>query len=101
MLGADGVQRITITADDTLRYHPSLVEMTPGTIEITLVNVGTVSHTLSQAGPPQPDEPSAGVPQLGGGNRTTMSLKLTRPGDYPFLCGYHSAEGMYAVIRVR
>jgi plastocyanin len=30
-----------------------------------------------------------------------MSLKLTRPGDYPFQCGYHSAEGMYAVIRVR
>jgi plastocyanin len=30
-----------------------------------------------------------------------MTLKLTQPGDYPFQCGYHAAEGMYAVIRVR
>jgi deferrochelatase/peroxidase EfeB/plastocyanin len=101
VLGADGTQRITVTADDTLRYHPSVIEMAPGTIEIAFVNSGSLPHTLSESGVPLPDEPFAGVPQLAGGARTTMSLKLIRPGDYPFQCGYHSAEGMYAVIRVR
>jgi deferrochelatase/peroxidase EfeB/plastocyanin len=101
VLGPDGVQRITVAADDALRYHPSVIQMVPGTIEITFQNKGDLPHTLSESGPPQPGEPSAGVPQLAGGHQTRMSLKLTRPGDYPFQCGYHSAEGMYAVIRVR
>ncbi|GAA1957847.1 Dyp-type peroxidase [Catenulispora subtropica] len=101
VLGPDGVQRITVTADDSLRYHPSVIEMAPGTIEVTFKNAGTLPHTLSEDGPPLPGEPVAGVPQLAGGDQTTMSLKLTQPGDYPFQCGYHAAEGMYAVIRVR
>ncbi|OLE26753.1 MAG: hypothetical protein AUG49_07315 [Catenulispora sp. 13_1_20CM_3_70_7] len=100
VLGADGVQRITVTADDTLRYHPSVIEMSPGTVEITFKNAGTLPHTLSEDGT-LPDEPRAGVDNLAAGDQTTMSLKLTRPGDYPFQCGYHAAEGMYAVIRVR
>jgi plastocyanin len=56
---------------------------------------------MSEDGPPLPGEPAAGIAQLAGGDQTTMSLKLTQPGDYPFQCGYHAAEGMYAVIRVR
>ncbi|MFD0636339.1 Dyp-type peroxidase [Catenulispora yoronensis] len=101
VLGADGIQRITVTADDSLRYHPSIIEAAPGTVEITFRNTGTVPHTLSEDGSPRPGESAAGIPQLAGGDQTTMSLKLTQPGDYPFQCGYHAAEGMYAVIRVR
>ena len=101
VLGPDGVQRITVTADDSLRYHPSIIEAVPGTVEITFKNSGTVPHTMSEDGPPLPGEPVAGVANLAGGDQTTMSLKLTRPGDYPFQCGYHAAEGMYAIIRVR
>ena len=101
VLGADGIQRITVTADDTLRYHPSVIQMKPGTIKITFRDSGTVPHTLSESGAPQPGEPSAGVANLSGGQQTTMSLKLTRPSDYPFQCGYHANEGMYAVIEVR
>ncbi|NUP50595.1 MAG: Dyp-type peroxidase [Catenulispora sp.] len=101
VLGPDGVQRITVTADDNLRYHPSVIEAAPGTIEVTFKNTGTLPHTMSEDGPPQPGEPAAGIAQLAGGDQTTMSLKLTQPGDYPFQCGYHAAEGMYAVIRVR
>ena len=100
-MGPDGVQRITVTADDTLRYHPSVIEMKPGTIEVTFKNSGTLPHTLNESGTPLPGEASAGVANLAGGDETKMSLKLTQPGDYPFQCGYHSSEGMYAVIRVR
>jgi deferrochelatase/peroxidase EfeB/plastocyanin len=99
---SDGVQRITVTADDTLRYHPSIIEMSPGVLEVTVKNTGTVPHTLTEDGTPLPGEPAtAGIPQLAPGAQTTMTLKLTQPGDYPFQCGYHAAEGMYAVIRVR
>ncbi|MFL6116071.1 MAG: Dyp-type peroxidase [Catenulispora sp.] len=100
VLGADGVQRVTVTADDSLRYHPSVIEMSPGTVEITFKNAGTLPHTLSEDGTP-PAGPKAGIDNLAGGDQTTMSLKLTTPGDYPFQCGYHAAEGMYGVIRVR
>ncbi|NUR58263.1 MAG: Dyp-type peroxidase [Catenulispora sp.] len=101
VLGADGVQRITVTADDSLRYHPSIIEASPGTVEITFKNSGTVAHTMSEDGSPLPGEPVAAIANLAGGDQTTMSLKLTQPGDYPFQCGYHAAEGMYAVIKVR
>ena len=100
VLGADGIQRITITADDSLRYHPSVILMQPGTIEVTVHDTGTSSHTFTESGGPRPGEPSGGIAQVGAGQQATMTMELTRPGDYPFQCGYHSAEGMYAVIRV-
>lgn len=100
VLGADGVQRITVTADDSLRYHPSVILMRPGTIEVTVVDAGTAAHTFTESGGPRPGEPPAGIAQVGAGQQATMTMRLTEPGDYPFQCGYHSAEGMYAVIRV-
>ena len=100
VLGPDGIQRITITADDSLRYHPSIILMKPGTIVVTVADTGTAAHTFTESGGPRPGEPSAGIAQVGRGQQATMTMKLTEPGDYPFQCGYHSAEGMYAVIRV-
>jgi plastocyanin len=93
---SDGVQRITVTVDDRLRYDPALIHARIGTVELTVRNTGSTPHTLVV-----PDlGPGAGVDNLDGGRVQTIRLTFTRPGRYAFDCAYHVANGMTGTIEV-
>ena len=91
--GADGVQRIEITAGDDLRFTPSVVRAHPGTVEFTFRNVGSTPHSVRVVA-------GAGTGNLNGGQTATVRVTVDQPGTYPFPCLYHVASGMQGTLIV-
>jgi plastocyanin len=90
--GPDGVQRITVSLTDDLRFVPDRVSAKPGVIEFRLQNVGVTPHTMTVATAP------AGT--VNGGRTAVLRVRVTRPGAYPFPCAYHAESGMRGVLEV-
>ena len=87
-VGADGVQRITVTADDTLRFDPAQILARPGTLVITFKVLGNAPHTFGVEGV-LPDGTSADTGNINGHNETTLTVKLASDGKYTYECDYH------------
>lgn len=94
--GADGVQRITVEARDDYRFTPSTIDAAPGSLELTVRNVGKVPHNLVVRG-----VPGAAVDYLDGGASRVLTFSLAQPGRLPFVCTYHEAMGMVGTLVVR
>ncbi|MFG1920949.1 cupredoxin domain-containing protein [Cryptosporangium sp. NPDC048952] len=90
--GADGVQRITVTMTDELKFEPDRVRAQPGIIEFRLQNVGVTPHDMTVA------ETTAG--NVNGGQTVTLRVTVEKPGEYPFPCVYHAESGMRGVLEV-
>lgn len=90
--GPDGVQRITVSMTDDLRFRPDRVTAQPGVIEFRLQNVGVTPHDMAVA------DATAG--NVNGGNTTTLRVTVEKPGEYPFPCLYHAESGMRGVLEV-
>ena len=82
-VGADGVQRITVTADDTLRFDPAQILARPGTLVITFKVLGNAPHTFGVEGV-LPDGTSADTGNINGHNETTLTVKLASDGKYTY-----------------
>lgn len=93
IVGADGVQRVTVTADDRLRFSPSAVRARTGTIEFTIRNAGGAPHAFGVG--------SARVDNLNGGETATVRVTVNKPGEYPYPCVYHASSGMQGTLEVR
>lgn len=92
-----GEQRITVLADDELRFVPATFRAHPGTVVITLVDVGSYPHNISF---PSLHLTSPSVSGDPGGTRTTLTVTFARPGRYGFICTYHSTAGMVGTVLV-
>ncbi|EXG79766.1 cupredoxin domain-containing protein [Cryptosporangium arvum] len=90
--GPDGVQRITVTMTDDLRFEPDRVRARPGVIEFRLQNVGVTPHDMTVV------ENTAG--NVNGGQTATLRVTVEKPGEYPFPCLYHAESGMRGVLEV-
>ncbi|TQS45658.1 cupredoxin domain-containing protein [Cryptosporangium phraense] len=90
--GPDGVQRISVSMTDDLKFVPDHVEARPGVIEFRLQNVGVTPHDMTL------DDRTAG--NVNGGETVTFTLTITKPGRYPFPCLYHAESGMRGVLEV-
>jgi plastocyanin len=93
-MGADGVQRVDITVDDDLRFHPSFVRASPGVVEFVFHNAGTTAHNVRV----EPGEQTTG--NLNGGVAATIRISVDRPGRYPFPCLYHVSSGMTGTLEI-
>ena len=90
--GPDGVQRITVTMTDDLKFVPDRVRAQPGVVEFRLQNVGVTPHDMTLG------ENTAG--NVNGGQTTTLRVTVSKPGEYPFPCLYHAESGMRGVLEV-
>jgi plastocyanin len=92
----DGVQHVTISADDTYRFTPSTITVHPGKVEITLINKGSgAPHDLSVTG-----FPADFVPLASSGQTTTATFVAPAPGKYQFVCTIHVTQGQTGTLIV-
>jgi plastocyanin len=88
--GPDGVQSVTIDANDAFRFVPATVRVHVGKVRITLKNVGSTPHNLAfstlsdKAG-------KVAVPLARGGTEQTTEFTVNTPGTYRFVCTIHEA----------
>lgn len=85
----DGTQSVEIEADDSFRFHPSVVNARPGPVELTLTHVGKGAPHNWQAA----QLPGASVPLLAAGESKSVRFTVGRPGNYRFVCSIHEAQG--------
>jgi plastocyanin len=88
--GADGVQEITLQVQDDYVFTPDAFTVQPGTVRLTLINVGKqMVHNLRFTpgeGPAAIDEQ---IDILPAGEEESIEFEVTDPGAYPFECSFH------------
>ncbi|MEP6695820.1 MAG: cupredoxin domain-containing protein [Pseudonocardiales bacterium] len=95
VVAADGVQEITVSGSEQLRFTPSRVRAHPGVLRIILVNTGTTPHDLEVLGPGAGQ--TTGLIPGGGQGRVTVTLT---PGVHTFECTLHVRVHMTGTIVV-
>lgn len=93
--GQDGLQRVTVVGNDSLRFVPSRIVARTGRIQVTLRAEGTVPHNLLVPALRQ------GIEHVDGGGQGSAVLTVPRPGTYRFVCSYHERAGMVGELVVR
>jgi plastocyanin len=88
------VQHVTIVGNDSMRFVPDHVVVHPGTVEITLRDVGQEPHNI--------DFPQLHVksPLISGGKSTSVTLHVAAGHTYDFDCDIHISEGMVGTLVV-
>lgn len=98
--GGGGPQKLTIKAQDTMRFAPDSVTVQAGQpVQLTLENDGALVHdfVLTQ-GVDQPVKVEAN-----GKSSASTTFTITKPGTYTFACAQpgHEAAGMKGTIVAR
>ena len=91
----DGLQRVTVDANDLYRFDPSTITVHPGKVEIDLVNVGKgAPHNWSL--------PSIGAttPLTGSDQHSSVTFMAPAPGTYTFVCTIHQKQGQTGTLVV-
>ena len=88
---ASSPQLVEVTAKD-FSFVPAKLRGTVGApIEITLKNTGQVSHTFTI------DEFNVDT-ELAAGEKTTVTVLPSEPGEFTYYCRFHEGRGMRGVI---
>jgi len=93
--GAGGVQAITITGTDKLRFDPSTFHVHPGKVRIVLEDTGMTPHDLTFTGTLRKS-----IPMTMHGQAHSIDLTVTKAGRYPFECSLHVRENMTGTMIV-
>lgn len=92
--GPDGVQTITVTGNERMRFSPNVIKAHPGRLKITLKTTGPTPHDLTI----RKFQATTGMVQQGG--QGSVEVNLPAKGSYDFVCTYHEKLGMTGQIRV-
>jgi plastocyanin len=87
--GPDGTQSVEVDAGDDFRFHPSVINASPGPVRLTLKHVGKGAPHTWQA----PRLPGATVSLTTAGQSNSVRFTVGRPGDYRFICSIHETQG--------
>jgi plastocyanin len=91
----DGVQRVTVDANDLYRFDPSTITVHPGKVEIDLVNVGKgAPHNWSLP------VLGATTPLTGADQHSSVTFVAPAPGRYTFVCTIHRKQGQTGTLVV-
>ena len=87
---ADGAQEITLQTQDDYLFLPDSFTVEPGTVRLTLINVGEqMVHNFRFTPGEGPEDVGAQIDLLAAGQETTIDFEVTEPGEYPFECTFH------------
>lgn len=91
-----GVQEVRLTAGDDYRFHPAMITVHPGRVQVVLKHVGTgAPHTWQL-----PQFPADFVPLTAAGQTRTASFTAPSPGRYEFICTIHVKQGQRGTLVV-
>jgi plastocyanin len=86
----NGVQQITISAGDDLRFSPAVITVHPGQVELIVKNTGKgAPHNLQFPGLPTSDW----IPLTSAGETNTVTFTAPAAGTYQFVCSIHERQG--------
>jgi plastocyanin len=84
----NGLQRVTVQANDSYRFDPSTITVHPGRVEIDLMNVGKgAPHDWSL------DVVKAITGLAPAGQTRSVVFTAPAPGTYTFVCTIHRKQG--------
>jgi plastocyanin len=95
--GTSAGQQVTISGNSSLRFAPMTVHVHPGTVRITLKDIGAYPHNLVIPGLHATSPTVTGDP---GAATARFTVTFPRAGRYPFHCQYHQSAGMTGVFVV-
>jgi plastocyanin len=86
----NGVQQITISAGDDLRFTPAVITVHPGQVELIVKNTGQgAPHNLQFPGLPT----TSWVPLTTAGQSNSVTFTAPAAGTYRFVCSIHERQG--------
>ncbi|MEO9137959.1 MAG: cupredoxin domain-containing protein [Jatrophihabitans sp.] len=93
----NGVQVVTLTTGNDLRFHPSTIVVHPGKVKVVLKNTAASGppHNLLVTG-----FPADFVPTVGAGRESSATFVAPAPGSYGFVCTIHEAQGQKGTLVV-
>jgi plastocyanin len=98
----DGVQEITLQTQDDYVFTPDTFTVDPGTVRLTVVNVGKdLTHNFRFTPDEGPAPIESEIPLLTAGQEVTIEFEVAEPGDYPFECSFHIQLDQVGTMTVR
>jgi plastocyanin len=98
----DGVQEITLQTQDDYVFSPDSFTVDPGTVRLTVINVGEeMVHNFRFTPDTGPEPIEAEIDLLAAGQEVTIDFEVTEPGDYPFECTFHIQLDQVGTMTVR
>jgi plastocyanin len=99
---ADGVQEVTLQTQDDYVFTPDHFTVAPGRVRVTVVNVATdLTHNFTFPSGDGPEDIPEEIPLLAPGDRKTIEISVDQPGDYRFVCSFHTQLGQVGTMTVR
>jgi plastocyanin len=98
---SDGVQEVTLQTQDDYVFTPDHFTVAPGKVRVTVVNAAkqlTHNFTFPSAKGPAPIPED--IPLLAPGERKTIEFTVEQPGDYQFVCSFHTQLGQVGTMTV-
>lgn len=100
-VAADGVQEVTLQTQDDFVFTPERFTVAPGKVRLTVVNAADqMTHNLEFDGGEGPEPIGAAIDFLGPGQEVTIDFEVSEPGNYRFLCTFHTAQGQVGTMTV-
>ena len=100
--GADGVQEITLQTQDDYLFLPDSFTVDPGTVRLTVTNVGEeMVHNFRFMPGEGPEDIGAQIDLLAAGEEETIEFEVTQPCEHPFECTFHVQLDQVGTMTVR
>lgn len=97
----DGVQEVTLQTQDDFVFTPATFTVAPGKVRLTLVNAAEdMTHNLEFDEGEGPEPIEAGIDFLAPGQEETIEFEVSVPGEHPFTCTFHTAQGQVGTMTV-
>jgi plastocyanin len=94
---ASAVQQVRLTGTSTLRFTPMTVHVHPGTVRVTLTDMGAYPHNVVIPALHLTSKTVTGDP---GAGSVSFTVKFPHSGRFAFHCQYHQSAGMVGVFVV-
>jgi plastocyanin len=97
----DGVQEVTLQTQDDYVFTPDHFTVAPGKVRVTVVNAAKqLTHNFTFPSGKGPAPIAEEIPLLAPGEKKTIGFTVEQPGDYQFVCSFHTQLGQVGTMTV-